>query len=121
MRSLSRDQIGDFNKGNSITLKNLKTAKAGGTLSEKIFTIEQALGFLPEIRIKNDYKKAVTNGIALSKSFLKTHPKQFQPGTKFRVSADNHLIAVVESLTDKDNFSRLGPDGIAFKIKRVFA
>ncbi|MEC7641531.1 MAG: tRNA pseudouridine(55) synthase TruB [Nitrospinota bacterium] len=118
---LTRDQIGEFNRENSITLEDLRTAKTEGTLNKKIFTMEQVLRFLPEIRIKNDHTKAVANGIALCKSFLETHPEQFQPGTKFRVSADNHLVAVVESLTDQDDFARLGPEGVAFKLKRVFA
>lgn len=121
MVSLSRNQIGDFNESNSISLEDLQSAKDEGTLSEKIFTMEQVLDFLPEIRIKDNHMKAVANGIALSKSFLETHPKQFQPGVKFRVSAGSHLVAVAESLTDQDDFARLGPDGVAFKLKRVFA
>jgi len=121
MLALSRDQIGNFNKTNSIGLEELQAAKLDGTLDTHIFKMEQVLEFLPEIRIKNDHTRAVANGTALSKSFLETCPKQFQPGTKFRVSAGSHLLAVVESLTDQDDFARLGPDGIAFKLKRVFA
>jgi len=121
MLALSRDRIGDFNKTNSVSLEGLQAAKRNGTLDENIFRMEQVLGFLPEIRIKNNHTKAVANGTALSKSFLETFPKQFQPGTKFRVSAGSHLVAVVESLTDQDDFARLGPEGVAFKLKRVFA
>lgn len=121
MLQLTRTKAGNFNLGNSITLEELETVKTRGTLSDKIFTMETVLSFLPEIRIKTDHAKAVSDGVSLSKSFLETFPEQFQPGMEFRVSnANNHLVAIAESLTDQDTFAHLEPNEIAFKLKRVF-
>lgn len=119
---LVRTQVGYFNLENSITLDEVKVAESQGTLSEKIFTLEKVLDFLPELQIKEGRAKIVSHGTPLSKSFLETLPEPCRPGMKFRViNGDNRLIAVVESLIDKESFARLEPDEIAFKPNRVFA
>lgn len=117
---LVRTQAGLFDLNSSLTLKELETAQADGTLVGKLVSLEKALDFLPEIRVKKSFVHSIANGVALSKSSLESVPRQFQPGMNLRVSNGNHnLLAIVEPVVDQDHFARLAPGDVVFKLKRV--
>jgi tRNA pseudouridine55 synthase len=120
MGHLVRNQVGNFDQKESLTLEVLEAAVADGSLSRKLIPVEKALNFLPEIRIKESFVNSIANGIAPSKSSLEMIPSRFQPGMNLRVShIDSHLLAIAEPVVDQDAYARLSPGDVAFKLKRV--
>ena len=122
MVRLTRTKVGLFGLGRTLTLEELKVAHKEGSLPEKLLPLEEALNFLPAIRVKEEYLEPVSRGVALSKCFLEALPDRFEPGHYFRVFGKNDkVLAVVEPVVDQDKLSELTPDDIVFKAKRVFS
>lgn len=120
MVRLTRTKVGLFGLGRTLTLEELKVAYEEGSLPEKLLPLEEALSFLPAIRVKEEYLESVSHGVALSKCFLETLPDRFEPGHYFRVFGNNDkVIAVVEPVVDQDKLPELTPGDIVFKAKRV--
>ena len=120
MVRLTRTKVGLFGLGRTLTLEELKLAYEEGSLPEKLLPLEEALNFLPAIRVKEEYLESVSHGVALSKCFLETLPDRFEPGHYFRVFGNNDkVVAVVEPVVDQDKLPELTPGDIVFKAKRV--
>ena len=120
MVRLTRTQVGLFGLGRALTLEELEAANEDGSLPKKLFPLEEALSFLPAIRVKEEYLEPVSHGVALSKSFLETLPDRFEPGHYFRVFGENDkILAVVEPVVDQDTLPSLTPEDVVFKAKRV--
>ena len=120
MVRLTRTKVGLFGLGRTLTLEELKAAYEEGRLPEKLLPLEEALNFLPAIRVKEEYLESVSHGVALSKCFLETLPDRFEPGHYFRVFGNNDkVLAVVEPVVDQDKLPELTPRDIVFKAKRV--
>jgi len=120
MMRLTRTKVGLFSLGHTLTLEELKVAYEEGRLPEKLLPLEEALNFLPAIRVKEEYLESVSHGVALSKCFLETLPDRFEPGHYFRVFGNNDkVLAVVEPVVDQDKLPELTPGDIVFKAKRV--
>ena len=120
MVRLTRTKVGLFGLGRTLTLEELKVAYEEGSLPEKLLPLEEALNFLPAIRVKEEYLESVSHGVALSKCFLETLPDRFEPGHYFRVFGNNDkVLAVVEPVVDQDKLSELTSEDIVFKAKRV--
>ena len=120
MVRLTRTKVGLFGLGRTLTLEELKVAYEEGSLPEKLLPLEEALNFLPAIRVKEEYLESVSHGVALSKCFLETLPDRFEPGHYFRVFGNNDkVLAVVEPVVNQDKLPELTPRDIVFKAKRV--
>ena len=120
MVRLTRTKVGLFGLGRTLTLEELKVAYEEGSLPEKLLPLEEALNFLPAIRVKEEYLESISHGVALSKCFLETLPDRFEPGHYFRVFGNNDkVLAVVEPVVDQDKLPELTPGDIVFKAKRV--
>ena len=120
MSRLIRKQVGVFDQDSSVSPEALETANVNGKLTEVLFPVEKVLGFLPEIRIKDDFIEPLAHGNALPKFSLKAYPGEFKPGMMMRVcNGSDKVLAIVESLVDQDRFARLAGEDIAFKLKRV--
>ncbi|MZH41450.1 MAG: tRNA pseudouridine(55) synthase TruB [Nitrospinae bacterium] len=120
MSGLIRKQVGVFAKSTSISPEALEMASKSGNLADKLFTVEKALEFLPEIRIKDDFVEPVANGNALPKFSLKACPETFEPGIMMRVcNGSDKVLAVVEPLVNRSQLEQMAPEDIAFKLKRV--
>jgi len=120
MVQLTRTKVGLFGLGRTLTLEELKTSHEEGSLSKKLLHLEEVLNFLPTIRVKEEYLKSISHGVALSKCFLEALPDRFEPGHYFRVLGNNDkILAVVEPVIDQDKLSELTPEDVVFKAKRV--
>ena len=120
MSGLIRKQVGVFDQDSSVSPEALEAANVNGKLNEVLFPVEKVLGFLPEIRIKDDFIEPLAHGNALPKSSLKAYPGEFKPGMMMRVcNGSDKVLAIVEPLVDQDRFARLAGEDIAFKLKRV--
>ncbi len=120
MSGLIRKRVGVFARNCSITPEALETANNNGNLAGVLFPVERALEFLPEVRVSDDFIEPIANGNALPKFSLKAYPGEFKPGMVLRVcNGSDKVLAIVEPLVDQDRFSRLAPEDIAFKLKRV--
>ncbi|MEK9628665.1 MAG: tRNA pseudouridine(55) synthase TruB [Nitrospinota bacterium] len=119
MSHLVRSGVGVFDLESSVTLEKLEE-----TVEKKrdvLFSVEKALAFLPEIRIKDEFVKPLANGRALPKSSFVALPEKFEPGMSLRIVNDGNdsLLAIVESLVNQDQYQEMGLNEIAFKLKRV--
>ena len=120
MVRLTRTKVGLFSMGSTMTLEELKTAYKEGSLSRKLLHLEEVLNFLPTVRVKEEYLKSISHGVALSKCFLEALPDRFEPGHYFRVLGSNDkILAVVEPVVDQDKLSELSAEDVVFKAKRV--
>ena len=120
MSGLIRKQVGVFAQESSITPEALEIANKNGNLAEVLFPVEKVLKFLPEIRITDEFIEPIANGNALPKFSLKAYPEKFEPGMMLRVcNGSDKVLAIVESLVDQDEFGKMEPKDIAFKLKRV--
>jgi len=120
MVRLTRTKVGLFSMGSTMTLEELKTAHKEGSLSRKLLHLEEVLNFLPTVRVKEEYLKSISHGVALSKCFLEALPDRFEPGHYFRVLGSNDkILAVVEPVVDQDKLSELSAEDVVFKAKRV--
>ncbi len=120
MVRLTRTKVGLFSMGSTMTLEELKTAHKEGSLSRKLLHLEEVLNFLPTVRVKEEYLKSISHGVALSKCFLEALPDRFEPGHYFRVLGSNDkILAVVEPVIDQDKLSELSAEDVVFKAKRV--
>ncbi|QPJ66388.1 MAG: tRNA pseudouridine(55) synthase TruB [Candidatus Nitrohelix vancouverensis] len=120
MSRLVRTEVGIFNRDTSLTLENLQAAVDDGSISSKLFSQEEALQFLPAIQIKSDHAAAVGNGKALTRQSIESIAHPVETGQHYRVSDDAGLtLAVVESAITEEEYARLEPNEIAFKLKRV--
>tara|TARA_B110000495_G_scaffold33609_1_gene26412 strand:+ start:203 stop:1144 length:942 start_codon:yes stop_codon:yes gene_type:complete len=120
MVSLTRTQVGLFDLERTLTLEELKAANEDGSLCEKLFPLEEALNFLPAIRVKEEYLESISHGVALSKCSLDDLPDQLKMGHYFRVLGNNDkILAVVEAVVNQDSYTSLAPEDIVFKAKRV--
>lgn len=120
MVRLTRTKVGLFSMGSTMTLEELKTAHKEGSLSRKLLHLEEVLNFLPTVRVKEEYLKSISHGVALSKCFLEALPDRFEPGHYFRVLGSNDkILAVVEPVVDQDKLSELTAEDVVFKAKRV--
>jgi tRNA pseudouridine55 synthase len=120
MSGLIRKQVGVFAQESSITPEALEIANKNGNLAEVLFPVEKVLEFLPEIRITDKFVESIANGNALPKFSLKAYPEEFEPGMMLRVcNGSDKVLAIVEALVDQDQFGKMEPKEIAFKLKRV--
>jgi tRNA pseudouridine55 synthase len=120
MSGLIRKQVGVFAQESSITPEALEIANKNGNLEEVLFPADKVLKFLPEIRITDEFVEPIANGNALTKFSLKTYPEKFKPGMILRVcNGSDKVLAIVESLVDQDQFGKMEPKDVAFKLKRV--
>jgi len=120
MSGLIRKQVGVFAQESSITPEALEIENKNGNLAEVLFPVEKVLKFLPEIRITDEFLEPIANGNALPKFSLKAYPEKFEPGMMLRVcNGSDKVLAIVESLVDQDEFGKMEPKDIAFKLKRV--
>ena len=120
MVQLTRTKVGLFGLGRTLTLEELKTAHEEGSLYKKLLHLEEDFNFLPTIRVKEEYLKSISHGVALSKCFLEALPERFEPGHYFRVLGSNDkILAVVEPVVDQDKLPELAPEDIVFKAKRI--
>ncbi|MDP7556998.1 MAG: tRNA pseudouridine(55) synthase TruB [Nitrospinaceae bacterium] len=120
MVRLTRTQVGPFDLERALSLKALEIAREDGSLPGKLIPWEEAINFLPAIRVKEEYLKLISHGVALSKSFIETLPDRFEPGHYFRVFGGNdEVLAVVEPVVDQDTLPGMAPEEIVFKPKRV--
>ena len=120
MVRLTRTKVGLFDLERTLTLEELKAANEDGSLCEKLFPLEEALNFLPAIRVKEEYLESISHGVALSKCSLDDLPDQLKMGHYFRVLGNNDkILAVVEAVVNQDTLSSLAPEDIVFKAKRV--
>jgi len=120
MVRLTRTKVGLFAFGRTLTLELLLPAHVEGSLSKMLLHLEVLLNFLPTIRVKEEYLKSISHGVALSKCFLETLPERFEPGHYFRVLGSNDkILAVVEPVVDQDKLPELAPEDVVFKAKRV--
>ncbi len=118
---LIREQVGPFTLESALTLEALETAWKDGTLPRKLLEPDQALEFLPEIRINADTRDSIAHGRAILKGSVAVCSHPLTTGSPHRVMHETEgLLAIAEPVTGSAGFNELAQQDVAFKLKRVF-
>jgi tRNA pseudouridine55 synthase len=93
--SLVRTAIGPFNIKDSLTFEELTDISKGQTIEKGIYSIDEALSWMPELKIKDTLIKAVVHGnpIKLNNKINISSDLKRAEGIRIK-SPDGHLLAI---------------------------
>src|SRR3990170_1434913 len=86
MFSLIRSASGEFKINDAVNIDDLGKGR--------IIKIDEALGFMPEIRIKKGFEDKVKNGMPITALFIEKASADFSLNDKVRIYSDEKLMAV---------------------------
>lgn len=113
MFSLIRTASGQFEIDDAVNIDDLGKGR--------IIKIDEALGFMPEIRIKKSFEDKVKNGMPITASFIEKTSHVFKLNEKVRIYSDERLIAVGIAKYSSAQTADLGDKEAIIKIDRVLA
>lgn len=111
MFSLIRTVSGQFKIRDAVDIDDLEKGR--------IIKIDEALGFMPEIRIKKGFEDKVKNGMPITASFIEKTSHFFKLNEKVRIYSDERLIAVGIAKYNSAQTADLSDKEIIVKIDRV--
>lgn len=111
MFSLIRTVSGQFKIRDAVDIDDLEKGR--------IIKIDEALGFMPEIRIKKGFEDKVKNGMPITASFIEKTSHFFKLNEKVRIYSDERLIAVGIAKYNSAQIADLSDKEIIVKIDRV--
>lgn len=91
--ALERTAIGQFIIDDSLTFEELESISRGVHIKKGIFSMDEALSWLPELKIKDSFIRPVLNGspIKVNNSLILSHDARIAPGIRIKSSADDLL------------------------------
>ena len=94
MSELERTAIGTFKVDDSLSPDELRSAAERAQLNKGVYTLNEALYWMPEFRIREDQSKAVVHGSPLTLRASELS-EEYKEGTQIRVtSPDGNLLAI---------------------------
>ncbi len=95
MTELKRTAIGHFSISNSLTFEELQDISQGGPAEKGIYTMDEAMSWLPEFIVDSSHIKGIIHGnpIKLSISMGISYEIKNAPGIRIR-SSDGTLLAI---------------------------
>ncbi len=98
--SLKRTRAGKFSLDDALTIGQIRARRELNKLDQSVLSLAEALNF-PEIRVGNDKRKPVGNGVALKPEDIVSVSGEFSACDKVAITnSDGRLLAVAESLID---------------------
>jgi len=93
--SLVRTAIGPFNIKDSLTFEELIEISKGQTIKKGIYSMDEALSWLPELRIKDILVKTVVHGNPIKLNNKTNISNELKQARGIRIkSPDGHLLAI---------------------------
>ncbi len=111
MFSLIRSASGQFKINDAVNIDDLGKGR--------IIKIDEALGFMPEIRIKKGFEDKVKNGMPITALFIEKASADFSLNDKVRIYSDEKLMAVGIARFNSLQIEGLGEKEAIIKIDRV--
>ena len=111
MFSLIRSASGQFKINDAVNIDDLGKGR--------IIKIDEALGFMPEIRIKKGFEDKVKNGMPITALFIEKGSADFSLNDKVRIYSDEKLMAVGIARFNSLQIEGLGEKEAIIKIDRV--
>lgn len=95
MTELERTAIGNFNIADSLTFEELQEISRGGPAEKGIYTMDEAMSWLPEFTVDTSHIKGIMHGnpIKLNISMGLSYEAKNAPGIRIR-STDGTLLAI---------------------------
>ena len=94
MTELERTTIGSFKVNDSLSPDELRSAAERAQLNDGVYTLNEALYWMPEFRIRAEQSKAVAHGTPLTLRASELS-EEYKEGTPIRVtSPDGDLLAI---------------------------
>ena len=118
MASLIRTKSGPFLLEDSHTLEELKDVPDIRVL---LWSMDEALGHLATVKVKEGVVEAILNGVPINASWIEPWAAGIRAGQFVRVhSPEGELLAVARASHDTEDLAKLKEKFAAFKSVRVF-
>ncbi len=118
MFSLIRTASGEFKIGDAVQIDDLE--KTGIEWhQDRLIKIDEALGFMPEVRIKKDFEDKVKNGMPITASFIEKISHDFKLNDKVRIYSDEKLTAVGIAKYNSSQIADLSDKEALIKIDKI--
>lgn len=121
LAGLTRTRVGGLKIENSVTLEELNQSRDGNGIQNKVFSIDEALSFLPYIEVKEKMENLVLTGKTIMKENIEDMSGNINVGEYCRVhSSSGELLGIAAStLLEKSVATAEHNEGICFKIKKL--
>lgn len=106
MSFLVRTRDGTFDISCSSTLEEIRAAAGTGTLHTVLVSIDEALGSLPPVQVKNGAARAVSSGANLYHPGVEEAPDFLTGGMLVRLRDSQGLLALAETREDPEQEGR---------------
>ncbi len=116
MHSLQRLRVGKLLIEKAVPYQNITRDNVHTLVAENLYTIDQALHFLPALKISTSAGKKAINGMPLCLDEITEHPPSFQKGDLLRGYNLEHFLGIFEALGHSQDLSETRP---LFKSKRI--
>lgn len=119
---LKRLQSGNFRLDDSISLEQLSLLDEQNLIKENLFSLSESFNALPKIMVDDQFITILKKSRTILFSHLKNTPlTSVKKGDLLKVtSKGNNLIAIVQSLINKNNFSIIPDKKRVFKLVCFF-
>ncbi|MDO5425345.1 MAG: tRNA pseudouridine(55) synthase TruB [Eubacteriales bacterium] len=94
MESLTRTKVGRFRIEDSVRLEQVAEAVEQGRLSELVIPVDQMFAGLPEISVKQEFRRLIENGNPVSEDML-LEPRKAEDGQQVRLYDDQGCFFAV--------------------------
>jgi tRNA pseudouridine55 synthase len=118
LSSLCRTRLGPFQLEDALTLQKIQKEKE--RISNFYVSLENVLGYLPSLVVKDNFKNRIKNGMELKSSCINSVEKDFKPGERLTLKDESgKILAIGDSLVSSKQIFHSENEKNIFKYKRV--
>ena len=119
MHSLERLRSGDFHIKDAVTMEDVEELILSGTLESKLISMEQAVAWMPFVRIKDSWEDGVRHGMALTSESVSEIKGDFGKDSRIRIlNSEGRLLAIGLAIYNSNELMQEAKEKI-FKIEKV--
>ena len=119
MYSLERLRSGDFHMKDAVTIEEVEELILSGTIKSKMISMDQAVAWMPFVRIKDSWNEGVRHGRALISEAVSETKGDFAKDSKVRIiNNEGELISIGIAQYDSKDIIQ-GYEEKIFKIEKV--
>lgn len=119
---LVRTAFGPFLLRHALSLSTLHRLWTRGEITSSLYSLDQALSFLPVIVVTPSMAQQVGHGVPVSAGAILAGGEGLERGKRFRLHAPDHtLLAIGEALYGREEWPSLPPHQTVLRLVRVFS
>ncbi len=106
LSALERTAIGNYRLEDSISLEQLEAISQGKEITQGIYSLDEALSWLPQFEIKNSLVKSVTHGNQIKLQHIKV-PDEFKKAAGIRIKSPDGILLAIGSYAEMTNIIKM--------------